>query len=96
MRILALLGLLALPLAGCTTFPQVNASVDPARRNAPYPDLVPISTLTARMTDTNITPDMQPDLHRRAERLKRRAAALKRRSVVDDETRARMASGIAQ
>lgn len=94
MRIIALLGLLALPLAGCTTFPQVNASVDPARRSAPYPDLVPIGTLTARMTDTNISPDMQPGLQRRAERLKSRAAALKRRSVVDDETRARMDKGI--
>ena len=96
MRIAALFSLTAALMAGCSTFPEVNASVASTQADAPYPELVPIGTLKARMTDTNLTPEMAPNLESRADRLRRRAAALQRRNVVDDETRARMKEGVTQ
>ncbi|QYX58143.1 hypothetical protein K1T73_07205 [Roseovarius sp. SCSIO 43702] len=89
-----LLPALALSLAACTQFPEVDASISDTARAADYPALVPLDTLKARMDAPSLDPASARDLDTRAARLKARAAALQRRSVIDPATRERMRRGV--
>ncbi len=81
-------------LGACNEFPELDESVDSAARDAVYPDLVPIETITAGVAETQIEPETEEDLEERVDRLKARAKRLKRGSVVDKATQRRMESGI--
>lgn len=81
-------------LAGCTQFPEVNASVSDEMATRPYPKLVPIDTLRARIDGATLTPATTDAVEGRAEALRSRAARLKRRQAVDAQTRARMERGV--
>lgn len=94
LALIAALGLAA-ALSGCTQFPELDASVSDAARTAPYPDLVPLGGLQARLTTTNIAPDTVSTIEARIARLEARADSL-RGNVIDDATRARMQAGVRQ
>ena len=68
-------GLLA---AGCSQFPELDATVRPGIMAAPYPDLVPVETLTAQRGPGRIDADAADTLEARADRLRARAARLGR------------------
>lgn len=92
--LIAVLGLTA-ALPGCTQFPQLDAAVTDAARTAPYPDLVPLDGLQARLTTSSVAPDTVPTIEARIARLEARADRL-RGNVIDDATRERMQSGVRQ
>lgn len=94
LALIAALGLAA-ALPGCAQFPELDASVTDAARSAPYPDLVPLGGLRARLATTRIAPDTVPTIEARIARLEARADRL-RGSVIDDATRARMKAGVRQ
>lgn len=87
--------LLALPLflilAGCASgVPEINRTISPAARDAPYPGLEPLDQLLAR---ANAGSSIEADTDRLAARvagLKARAAALQGRSVFDGADRLRL------
>ncbi|QIE47461.1 hypothetical protein G5B38_06380 [Pseudohalocynthiibacter aestuariivivens] len=81
-------------LASCSQFPELDAAVSDDIRDAPYPDLVPLDTLDIRTGTGRIAPDAAQTMESRVARLKSRAARL-RRTVIDQDTRARMQGGIA-
>ncbi|WP_370211532.1 hypothetical protein [Roseovarius sp.] len=89
-----ILGGLVFGVSGCTQFPEVHASVSDEMANKPYPDLVPIHTLRARIDSPTLTPQNADAVAARADALRSRAAALKRREAVDAQTRARMERGV--
>jgi len=92
LALIAALGLAA-GAPGCTQFPDLDASVTDAARAGPYPDLVPLDGLQARLATSRIAPDTLPAIEARIARLRARAARL-RGSVVDGATRARMQAGV--
>ena len=73
----------------------VAPTVTDTARYAPYPDLVPLDGLQARIAETRIAPETVGDTETRIARLKARAARL-RGTVIDSGTRQRMKDGIAQ
>lgn len=79
--------------AGCTQFPDLDSAVTDTARDAPYPDLLPVEELNARIAEPKITPDTVSGLAGRVAALKARAAWL-RGSVIDSPTRARMSIGV--
>lgn len=84
----------ALILAGCTTFPELDGTVDPSLRGAPYPDLVPLSGLLAQAdAGTNRGPEIEADMTSRIAALRARAAGL-RGAVIPASVRARMLGGV--
>ncbi|WP_138935237.1 hypothetical protein [Roseovarius arcticus] len=94
LALIAALGLVG-ALSSCTQFPELDASVTNAARAAPYPDLVPLGGLQARLNTSNIAPDTVSTIEARIARLEARADRL-RGSVIDDATRARMQAGVRQ
>lgn len=69
--------LLALTLAACGTFPELDARLDDADRTAPWPDLVPVAPLLAEAgAPGEAAPD---DLAARLAALQARADALRAR-----------------
>ncbi|MCZ0811756.1 MAG: hypothetical protein ACQEVT_00685 [Pseudomonadota bacterium] len=95
MRLFALapLTLIALSATGCTRFPELDETIDDEMRAAPYMDLVPSESLQARAAEPTVTEQDETDVEDRAETLRDRAAQLSG-SVIDNETRDRMARGI--
>ena len=82
-------------LSACSQFPDLDATTSDAVRDAPYPDLVPLDGLQARFDPDAALPDATRDsVAARAARLKARAARL-RGTVIDADTRQRMAGGVA-
>ncbi len=94
LALIAALGLGA-ALSGCTPFPQLNKDASEAALAQPYPDLVPLDSLQARLNTTGIAPETAPAIEARIARLKARAAGL-RGTVIDSQTRARMKAGVRQ
>ncbi len=92
-RSYALVLIAALGAAGCTQFPQLDATLTDESRRAPYPDLVPLSGLQARIDGTRIDPGTAPAIEARIDGLKSRATALSG-TVIDSDTRARMQQGV--
>lgn len=86
-----LVPLLALSLAACTQFPELDARLTEADRTAPYPALVPLAPLLARADAASAAP--VADLAGRLAALNARAAAL-RGPVIDAATTGRMAAGV--
>jgi len=78
-----------LALAGCAPFPQLDAAISDAARQADYPVLIPAEGLLARRGDGRLTAETGADLLRRANNLRARAALLRRASI-DDEPRRRL------
>jgi len=93
MRLRSFIVATLIAVAGCSQFPELEASVTDETRDAPYPKLVPLETLQARIGDERITPEMGQTVQVRATRLKSRAARL-RRTIIDDSTRSRMRNGV--
>lgn len=60
-------------LSACSQFPELDATVSDDARDAPFPDLVPIESLTARIGQDRITPDMPGTVEARAEGLRSQA-----------------------
>ena len=81
-----------LALSACVTFPEVEARVNDAALNAPYPDLVPIGPILAQGGQT--TRDATISANRLAA-LRARASQL-RGPVIDRATRLRMTQGVNQ
>ncbi len=92
-RNLALALLIALGAAGCTQFPELDATLTDEARAAPYPDLVPLDGLQARINGTNTDPETVPTIEARITGLKSRASGLSG-TVIDSATRARMEAGV--
>lgn len=91
MRQVLRVSVLAAALAGCTTFPQVDAVVSDAARRADYPTLVPIEGLLAERTGGRLTASDGETLLARAERLQARARILRNVTTIDEDTRLRIA-----
>ncbi|SIO32777.1 hypothetical protein SAMN05444722_1460 [Rhodovulum sp. ES.010] len=70
---------LATALAGCTQFPELDATGPARGRIAESPRLVPVAPLLSRASETRATEDTTKSLETRAEALRRRAAALRAR-----------------
>ena len=82
---------LAILLAGCTDFPELDAAVSDRARAADYPELVPTEGLLAKRGNNRVSETTGPELLARAERLQARARLLRGIEVVNDETRLRLA-----
>lgn len=72
---------LTLALSACASFPELDARLDAADRNAPWPELVPTSQLIAAAGAPG-APAASADLAARIAALDARAAAL-RGPVID-------------
>lgn len=83
-----------LSLAGCTTFPALDAAVSQRPDPGPAPELLPIDSLLAATGGARLDAADGAALAARAARLRARAA-LMRGPVLDPETRARLAAAIA-
>ncbi len=80
-------GLLAiLALAGCATFPELDAAITPEARAAPYPAIAPLADITAQTAPPRGAAESTQSLAGRAARLRERAAGLDG-PVVDPATR---------
>lgn len=93
MRLILALTLAA--LAGCTSFPELDAAQTPGIETAAYPRLLPLDTLLTEEGDPRATPEATDDLAARVAQLRARADRL-RGPVVDGGTRSRMARGVAE
>lgn len=82
-----LIPILAAALAACSQFPELDASVSDQTRRAPYPDLVPLDTLTARIGEYRITSDMSDATLARAANLKSQTGRRGTSSAVADPAR---------
>ncbi len=89
------LAIIATILVGCSDFPELDAAVTPAARQAGYPSLVPMDQLIAGAKEVQITEETVATLQGRVSGLKGRAARL-RGPVIDGATRARMRAAIAR
>ncbi len=79
----------ALALAGCTSFPELDAVVSDAAERADYPELVPAERLLGKRSDGRMTEATGPALQARAANLRARAQLL-RGQPIDAETRLRL------
>jgi len=75
----------------CTSFPELDAAVTPEARRAAYPVLIPTQPVLDRRSNVRVTVATGEALLARAANLRARAGLL-RGSVVDDETRRRLAN----
>jgi hypothetical protein len=90
LRALACAGLL---LAACSQFPELDETISPETKAAPYPALLPWDSLPAAPSDAE-APAPDAMLAARSAALRSRADTL-RGAVVDPEARARMDAGVA-
>lgn len=95
LRFTALFALIATLLAGCSDFPELDAAITPAARNADYPSLIPIGQIVTGAEQVQISAQTVATLQARISRLQSRAARL-RGPVVDHATRTRMRTAIAR
>ncbi len=95
LRHAAAIAIIATVMAGCSDFPELDAAVTPAARDAAYPSLTPLDQLIAGAQDVQITPQTVANLQGRVTGLQGRAARL-RGPVIDAATRARMRAAIAR
>jgi len=93
LALIAMLG--AAALSGCTPFPDIGDDTSKVALAQPYPDLVPLGGLNARLETGRIQPGTAPALEARVAGLRNRAERL-RGDVVDPATRSRMRAGIEQ
>lgn len=91
-RFALLISLLAWASA-CAQIPDLDGALSDAARDAPYPDLLPVEELNARVSAPRITPETASGIEARVASLKARAAQL-RGSVIDSPTRERMSIGV--
>ncbi|PYE82339.1 hypothetical protein [Pseudoroseicyclus aestuarii] len=84
-------------LAGCASFPALDARIPAAERAAPYPDLVDIAPLIARSEAAaqEAADPAASALPGRAEALRARAGALRARPVLSAPEAARLSGGVA-
>ncbi len=94
-RLAAAFAITATMLAGCSNFPELDAAITPAARQAGYPSLMPLDQLVAGAEEVQITEETIATLQGRVSGLKGRAARL-RGPVIDSATRARMQAAIAR
>ncbi len=85
--VLAVVAALA-PLAGCVSFPEVEAAESAYVEAAAYPDLVPIESLLTA-PPPRATPEVRAGVEAQAGGLRARAEAL-RRPILTPEERARL------
>lgn len=86
-------GLLLTCVAGCADFPELDDRFDETSRQAAYPDLVPVETLTGALAPLRIAADTQDRLEMRVAALRARADRL-RGSVIDAPSRARLSQPV--
>ncbi len=93
-------GLLALVLAGCTQFPELDRTIEPGAEAADFPDLVPLEPILAaqaspekRSQQAQETREAEETVAARQEALRARADTL-RGGVIDPETQDRMRRGV--
>ncbi len=96
MRIITILICIA-TLAGCARhLPSADSTISNAALDAPFPTLEHLPTLLAQ-ADAGSTIEVEAEaLAARVARLKARANALRGRSVVDGQTRLKLASAVAE
>ncbi|WP_299691089.1 hypothetical protein [uncultured Tateyamaria sp.] len=88
---------LTLIVAGCTQFPDLDATVPPAAVNAPFPTLVPLEPLLAANAAVVSDPEATTQsLQARVAALRNRARLLQVRPVIDTGTRARLRRALAR
>ncbi|QFT92164.1 hypothetical protein FIU86_04880 [Roseovarius sp. THAF9] len=80
---------LTLALSGCTQFPELDNGTSLETRRAPYPDLLPVEDLRARVAAPRASEQTTRMLEARVAALRARAARL-RGSVIDGTSRARL------
>ncbi len=80
---------LTLALSACTQFPELDQNTSAETRRAPYPDLLPVEDLRARLDAPRVTDQTTLSLEARVARLRARAARL-RGTVIDDTSRQRL------
>ena len=95
LRLATAFAITATVLVGCSDFPELDAAISPAARQAGYPSLLPMGPLMTDVAEVQITEETTATLHARASNLRARAARL-RGPVVDSATRARMRAAIAR
>ena len=89
-------GILALALAACTQFPELDRTIGPEAEAADYPALIPLEPVLARVEGApERNAETEAEVQARAEALRARAEAL-RGGVVDSETQERMRQGVPQ
>ena len=76
-------------LAGCASFPELDAAVTPEARRADYPVLIPTAGVLIRREGARLTAADGEQLQARAANLQARARLL-RGVVIDEETRLRL------
>jgi len=77
-------------LAGCAALPDLGPSPD---RRAPWPDLLPLDSLTASSVPVS-APRFGASLQDRAAALRARAAALRGRPVIEPTIRQKMEAAL--
>jgi hypothetical protein len=90
LRALACAGLL---LAACSQFPELDETISPETKAAPYPALLPWDSLPVALPEAE-EPSPEEVLAARTAALRSRAETL-RGAVVDPATRTRMDAGVA-
>ena len=89
---------LGLNLGACAAFPDLDARVDTATRNEPYPTLQSLDRLIARAaalnTNGQITPASVASFNGRIANLRGKASRL-RAPIIDTTTHTRMRRGVA-
>nr|WP_236544525.1 hypothetical protein [Roseovarius atlanticus] len=80
---------LTLALSACTQFPELDDATSRDTRRAPYPNLLPVEDLRARVAAPRTTEQTTRTLEARVAGLRARAARL-RGSVIDGTSRARL------
>ncbi len=75
-------------VSACAPFPEGTGRADSGALQAPYPTLVPLASLDARISGPMI--DRTKGLEARANALRRRAAALRGRPVLEGAERLRL------
>ena len=85
--------LAALPLSGCTQFPELDGTLADTDKDAPYPSLLPKSQFSQAATQVSITPQITQGLEGRVDRLRARANGLRSPALTPRE-RARLENAI--
>ena len=79
----------------CAQFPELDSALTDGAETAPYPDLLPVEELNARVGEPRIAPETASGIEARVAALRARAARL-HGTVIDSSTRARMTAGVAE
>ncbi len=89
---------LAISLAACVQFPELDARIPADEQTAPPPELVNVASLLARAdaleTGARLTAASGAGFEDRAAQLRSRAATLRGRDVIDPASRARLERGV--